>query len=160
MRIATASLLMLIAVAACTQKPNVLPTKPDAAAAALEDIYLVASGKCVGSKKTGRSSCRASIIDLIANPDPFEGRKVTTYGFVHLGFEDNGLYLHEEDLVNNLFTNGLWIDLAEGVDPSKCQDKYSLVEGTFKGGPSGHFGLWSGRLENVTRCESSGRKRR
>jgi hypothetical protein len=119
-----------------------------------------ASGKCVGSKSTGNTFCGVSMVALIANPEPFEGRKVLTYGYVHLEFEGNGVYLHEEDFLNVLPTNGLWVDLANGVDPEKCQDSYALLEGTFRGGPSGHFGLYSGRLENVTRCESTGMKRR
>jgi hypothetical protein len=160
MRRISLGLLTSIVVIACTPKPEALPLNLGVAASESGDTVQTASGKCVGSKNTGNTFCSASMVALIANPEPFEGKKVLTYGYVHFEFEGNGVYLHEEDFINVLPTNGLWVDLANGLDPNKCQDSYALLEGTFRGGPSGHFGLYSGRLENVTRCESTGLKRR
>ena len=50
----------------------------------------------------------ASIVELIATPEMFDGKRVRTVGFVHLEFEGNGLYLHKEDWTHSLYRNGLW----------------------------------------------------
>jgi hypothetical protein len=113
-----------------------------------------ASEKCAGKEQEPGGFCGVSLVDLIANPTQFVGHQVMVKGYVHLAFEGNAIYLHKEDYLHGLSRNGLWVDLAVGVDGSKCQDRYSIVEGTFvRGGPSGHLGLWSGAIENVTRCE-------
>jgi hypothetical protein len=94
----------------------------------------------------------ASIVELIATPEMFDGKRVRTVGFVHFEFEGNGLYLHKEDWTHSLYRNGLWVDLAKGVSRTDCQDHYVLVEGTFRSGNRGHMGLWSGAVEEITRC--------
>jgi hypothetical protein len=94
----------------------------------------------------------ASIVELIATPEVFDGKRVRTVGYVHFEFEGNGLYLHKEDYAHSLYLNGLWVDLAKGVSGTDCQDRYVLVEGTFRSGNRGHMGLWSGAVEEITRC--------
>jgi len=94
----------------------------------------------------------ASIIDLIANPDLFDGKRIRTFGYIHFEFEGNGIYLHHEDYARSLYANGLWVNLAQNVSRAECQDRYALVEGTFRARDRGHLGLWSGAIGEITRC--------
>jgi hypothetical protein len=115
-----------------------------------------ASNKCVG-RPAEAAICDVSLVDLIANPEDFLGHRVIVHGFVHVGFEDSGIYLHRDDFDNGLMRNGLWLEGGEDLDVSKCQDKYSILEGTFsRGGMSGHIGMWSGSINKITRCEALG----
>jgi hypothetical protein len=38
-----------------------------------------------------------SMVQLLATPERFHGKRVRFTGFVHLAFEGNGIYLHKED---------------------------------------------------------------
>jgi hypothetical protein len=96
--------------------------------------------------------CMLSIVDLIANPEMFDGRKVLIQGYVHIEFEGQGVYLHKDDFRYGITRNALWLTAAGGVDLKKCQDSYSLVRGTFRAGIGGHNEMFSGVLDQVTQC--------
>jgi hypothetical protein len=135
-------ILVLSLVAACAPKPKApSPEVPASSTQASSDCY------------EAQGHCLVSIVELIANPAKFDGKKVWVNGYVHIGFENSGIYLHEDDYLHVLPRNGLWVNLADGVDPDKCQDYYASVMGTFKSGPGGHLGGWSGAIENATMCE-------
>jgi hypothetical protein len=110
----------------------------------LRCAQLDAAGKC--------ALYDASVIELVANPHLFDGKRVRTIGYIHFEFEGNGLYLHKEDYVRSIHANGLWVNLAQGVRSADCQDRYALVEGMFRARDRGHMGLWSGAISEITRC--------
>ena len=91
-----------------------------------------------------------SMVQLIATPERFHGKRVRFTGFVHFQFEGNGIYLHKEDHDQEILNDGLWIERPAG---STLNDVYVLVEGTFRADDRGHMGLFSGTLEDVTRME-------
>ena len=107
---------------------------------------------CAGPTKTGGYICDVSMAALLANGDRYDGVRVITQGYIHFEFEGNAIYLHKEDLDRNLSRNGLWVTLAKDVEATACQDAYVIVEGTFRAGLGGHFALWSGALDDITRC--------
>lgn len=93
-----------------------------------------------------------SMIELIANPEKFDGKRVIVEGFVHFEFEGNALYFHEEDYRGGLWQNGISL----GVTPAQeeqytvAESKYCSVIGTFHATPPKHFSLWSGHLSDIT----------
>lgn len=93
-----------------------------------------------------------SLIQLIANPKTYDGARVRVIGFLRMQFEGNALYLHEDDFKHSIHKNGLWVD-ASSIKPGLNQ-KYVLMEGTFDAKMTGHMGLWSGSLQQITRCEA------
>jgi hypothetical protein len=103
-----------------------------------------------------------SLIELIARPELYDGRRVRVIGFVNFEFEGNGLYLSREDWRQSIARNGLWIEPPRGFGsdsaPSHRQpnQRYVIVEATFHRGPGGHFGMWSGSLDKVTRLDAWG----
>jgi hypothetical protein len=97
-----------------------------------------------------------SLVRLIANPKDYDGKVVRVIGFVRLEFEGNGIYLHEDDYKHSLYKNGLWIRVTADMETRKTEfdRKYVLIEGTFDAKMTGHMGLWSGSIRNITRCQA------
>jgi len=96
--------------------------------------------------------CWVSMVDLIANPQLFDGVKVLVAGYVHVEFEGRGIYLHKDDFRYGITRNGLWLSETDTADLSKCQDTYAFVRGTFRAGIGGHFDAWTGTLDQVGAC--------
>jgi hypothetical protein len=93
-----------------------------------------------------------SLIQLIATPERFEGRRVQVEGFCRLVFEEQSLYLHREDseLLNT--ANSVWLDVTrEGREA--LNDTFARVEGTFTQTQHGHLGMWPGSLGRISRLE-------
>lgn len=110
-------------------------------------LALFASSPMAGDAKP--APVKLSFVQLIANPQKYQGKLVEVAGFLHLGFEDNALYLHKEDYERLLFKNGIWVDVpTEQVkSAADSSDHYVSVVGTFDARkPSGHFDGWSGKI--------------
>ena len=97
-----------------------------------------------------------SIIQLISNPERFDGRYVRIIGFVRLEFEGDAIYLHHDDYKYGIYSNGLWLDITEGCCGNNlmvADKKYVLVEGTFDMKSKGHMGMWGGTIKNIKRFQ-------
>jgi hypothetical protein len=94
----------------------------------------------------------ASIAELIASPNLFDGKRVRTSGYAHFEFEGNGLYPRQEDYLHSKYAKSLWVDLAPNVPHADCQDRDVQVEGTFSARERGHFSMWGGAIGAITRC--------
>ena len=98
-----------------------------------------------------------SIINLIATPEKYHSKRVRVIGVGHLEFEWNAVYLSRDDYQNDVDRNGLWLVLGERATPyeeaQKFNGKYVIIEGTFDKNYTGHMGLWSGAITNITRYD-------
>jgi hypothetical protein len=98
-----------------------------------------------------------SIIKLISNPDQYDNKIVRVIGVGNLVFEGNSVYFNKDDLIFNVSKNGLWIELGENSTPydtaKTFNGKHIIIEGTFNKDNTGHFGMWSGAIENISRYE-------
>ena len=117
--------------------------------------------RCVPFDKEGRKvgddqECpkyKVSIIQLLANPELYDGKQVVVHGFVHLEFEGRGLYIRKQDHEEHLTHNGLWVGkLNPEARVRNCQDNYVTVIGMFRAKKYGHRGAWSGALEDISVC--------
>ena len=92
-----------------------------------------------------------SIIQLIANPEKYDGKIVSIIGFVNMEFEGNAVYLHSEDWQNILYSNSLWLEIPKDIekDKDKYNHRYVVIVGKFNAKKHGHMGLWSGEIENI-----------
>lgn len=93
-----------------------------------------------------------SIVELIANPRIYDGKLVQVIGWLHLEFEGDGIYLHQEDAAAGIHHNGLWVEFAGERPGGACAGGYANVIGTFNAGNRGHRGAWSGSIENIEGC--------
>ena len=105
----------------------------------------------------GQGSALVSLIQLIANPNAFDGQRVILYGYAILEFEHNAIYLTEPDAKRATTPNGLWLDLPMGSsiyqNRATFHGRYVLIEGAFNARRRGHGSLFSGTIENITRFE-------
>jgi len=90
-----------------------------------------------------------SMVQLLANPERFEGQRVRVQGFCRLAFEEQALYFHKEDSDMASSENGVWLRLDRG--DSGLSDKFVIVEGTFTARAHGHLGMWPGEIQSITR---------
>ncbi len=98
---------------------------------------------------------KVSMIQLIANPEKYEGARVRIKAFLNLEFEGNALYLHREDFEKSIAENAIWIELTDKqlLASTRLSGGYTLVEGTFSAKERGHFGMFSGSIRQVTRIQ-------
>jgi len=97
-----------------------------------------------------------SLIQLIANPQLYEDKRVRITGFVDLQYEGDAIYLHQEDFNHGLTKNGLWINLPSNITQQQIRainDHYVICTGRFVAKNHGHMGLFSGGMTDVTRLE-------
>jgi hypothetical protein len=94
----------------------------------------------------------ASLIQLIANPEKFDGKTVIVEGVTNVEFEGNAIYLSKEHWKHSIPSFGVWLDL----DPKLAKDRkwanglYCVIKGTFRAGDKGHMGLYGGSLTEVS----------
>lgn len=103
-----------------------------------------------------------SLIQLIANPQQYDGMPVRVIAFLHLEFEGDALYLHREDYEKSLPMNAVWISLNDQQTNAskKLIGGYVLVEGIFRAKDRGHLGMFAGSIQQVTRIQNWERRRR
>jgi len=96
-----------------------------------------------------------TLVQLIANPEKFDGKLIRVIGFLRLEFEGDVLYLHREDYENALLGDGIWVDTTPEVTKQKAalNMNYVLLEGIFSSSDRGHMGMWSGTIKQVRRAQ-------
>lgn len=103
-----------------------------------------------------------SMIQLIANPQQYDGSPIRLIAFLNLEFEGNALYLHREDYEKSNSSNAIWITLTDKQENSlkKLSGGYVLVEGIFRSKERGHLDMFSGSIERIKRIQSWERRRK
>ncbi len=99
-----------------------------------------------------------SLVQLIANPNKYHKSLVRVIGFCRLEFEGNALYIHRDDFEYSISKNGVWIQVGWPIpeDFREMSDEYVIVEAIFDAEQKGHFGMFSGSLEEVRRLDRWG----
>jgi hypothetical protein len=98
-----------------------------------------------------------SLIQLIAAPLKYSGKRVRLVGYVTFQFEGEGIYLHKEDLDNGISLNA--IRIAIPADMSQAQrasvdKRYVICDGTFVALKHGHDDIFAnGTLVKITRIQ-------
>lgn len=96
-----------------------------------------------------------SMVQLIANPDAFEGKKVAVIGVLNTEFEGDALYLHKEDLTARISLNSVSLVLPPNwtAISSACKNRsYVLLHGVFTAKTKGHAVWRAGSLESLDLC--------
>ena len=96
-----------------------------------------------------------SLVQLIAHPKDYHDKVIRVVGFVRLAFEDNAIYLHQDDYTHGIALNGLWLDITDEIYMKKSEfdQKYVLLAGTFHAKEKGHMGLWNGSIQKISRFQ-------
>jgi len=109
---------------------------------------IIAAISFLASMASGSES--VSIINIIADPERYNGKEVNFGGYMSLEFEGSAIYLSKDDWHNLVTKNGLWcaIDLTAYKE---FDNKYVFIEGKFDMTNHGHLGLWSGSIKEIKR---------
>ena len=94
----------------------------------------------------------ASLVQLIATPERFDGKLVRVAGFCRLEYEGTVLYLDKESFEAALPLHGVWLDVGWPV-PEKYRpltDTYVMVDGRYGAPKPGGRALHGGRLSPIT----------
>ena len=98
-----------------------------------------------------------SLVKLIANPEKYNGKRIQVIGYLHLEFEGNAIYLHEEDFKRRISANSFWVEFSSKLtkkrDLNKFNDKYVIIIGTFNVNEKGHMRMFGGTLDDIVRLE-------
>lgn len=98
------------------------------------------------------------LIRLIANPEEYNGKMIQVAGYLHLEFEGNALYLHENDFKHNIYENSFWVNfsdkLREGKNIMDYNNKYVYIIGTFNMNFKGHLDMFGGSIDNIVRLSA------
>ena len=73
---------------------------------------MLAIVSCSGKSNNGDSDEDAiyvSIIQLIANPAEYHGKKIRITGVAHLAYEENEIYISKDDWYYSISENALWV---------------------------------------------------
>jgi hypothetical protein len=98
-----------------------------------------------------------SVVQLIANPHAYDGKRVQFIGFLRLEFEGNAIYLHREDYEHQISKNALWINPPAQMTKQERQAvdmHYVICSGVFEAAKHGHMGMFSGEVADITRLQS------
>jgi hypothetical protein len=94
----------------------------------------------------GEMTQAVSMVQLIATPERFEGKRVSVIGFLQVLSESIRLYSHQEDERNGIFENSLWVDRTKDMGNSRQSTvnmKYVRIIGR----------LQHGKIVAVSKCE-------
>ncbi|HXN73877.1 MAG TPA: hypothetical protein VN861_15130 [Candidatus Acidoferrales bacterium] len=94
-----------------------------------------------------------SIINLIATPEKFDGKLVSVIGFIHIGREQDLLFLGEADFNHGLYQNAVWFHLSEqmGAEREKLNKNYVGIVGVFSIRHEGPSGCPNGGFSSIKR---------
>lgn len=97
---------------------------------------------------------QVSLLKVLCQPDQYHEKMIQAIGYLHLGLEGNGLYLHREDFNHALSENMIWVDASDDMRKrfKEINDKYVVVRGMFDANDHGYMELFSGTIKNITRC--------
>lgn len=93
-----------------------------------------------------RFECFCSMVQLIASPERYDGKRVRTMGVARVGFEETGVFLSRGAAENYVFVNG--IRISTDLQLNNLHLRWVLIEGRFHKPPSGSTS-WRGYIDEV-----------
>jgi hypothetical protein len=114
--------------------------------------------KCDSRSASGQCTLyEVSIIELIARPKVFHGKRVRIIGYARIEFEGSAIYLSKESYDAHLTKNALWLGRPQGTPLTEKHavwgPQYAIVEGEFDAMRRGHMDSFSGSIRNTTRLD-------
>jgi hypothetical protein len=120
-----------------------------------------------GSKEVYRFVPRSerwpSLVQILAHPDHYHGKKLTVEGFLAAERHWTAIFLHRDDAYNMISSNGFWVSFKDNALGQTEQEiakaynnKYVLIEGTFDQTVSGGRGNFPGGFVRISRIGELG----
>ena len=117
--------------------------------------FQILFGILLAAPSKAEEPTNVTLVQLIANPEKFDGKLIRVIGFLRLEFEGNVLYLHREDYENSILGNGIWVEVTPQIEKETktINMHYVIMEGIFSAKEHGHMGMWSGALKHIRRAQ-------
>lgn len=97
---------------------------------------------------------QVSLIQLIARPADFDGKRVQVIGYVTTEHEDQGIFISREHFENGVLANAVEISLAHGQEMPLKNDDYAVVEGVIHAkSPTHHVRFGVAEIDSITRIQ-------
>jgi hypothetical protein len=95
-----------------------------------------------------------SLIQIIATPEKFDGKRLVVFGLMDFEREADLLFPSKDKYDNVILTDTLWIEPTEEMGKSKSMLnlKYVRIDGVFHAGPRGRFRFAVGGIDNIHSC--------
>jgi hypothetical protein len=96
----------------------------------------------------------ASMYELVALPNKFDGRRIVVTGFMFLGPRSTELFVHQEDEKHEILENGISLVRTKQMQDQKAElnFKYVRIVGRFKVRDSGIPPFTGGVLTDIEGC--------
>ena len=111
---------------------------------------------CLEPVAEGCALHRVSLLELLAQPSRWHGRRVAVEGYLHIEHEGSGLYPSAEEyqrrnLRGALFTTSFLRDVP---GPScECNDQDVVLVGIYDASDRGHEGAWGGAVKDIEQVQ-------
>jgi hypothetical protein len=118
-------------------------------------LFLLTVLPCATDGQQAAPAC-ISLVQLIVNPEKYDGELVSVVAFLTIGEEGTGLWLHETDFLNGIDANALSVDRTKEMyaDRERLGLNYVLIEGIFRKNDRKLIGYpQTGRITRVQRCD-------
>lgn len=115
-------------------------------------LLLTASGMLSMGAQKHSKPIGVGMVALLALPERYDGKVIRTWGFLNLRYENDALFLHEEDLRVPLLKNSFGLELTEEQE-KQFKDfnlTYVMVEGTLHSKGADTTDLNSGIIVHIT----------
>lgn len=122
-------------------------------------VCMYAGSEALFEGQNKEKCLEVSMIQLLANPSHYHGKRVRVVGVASLDFEANHLFLSKEHLKYSVQKNALWINMDFNAlkksenEAEEYNGKYVLIEGTFNKDETGHMEMNSGGIDKITRYD-------
>jgi hypothetical protein len=96
-----------------------------------------------------------ALIDVIAEPRVWDGRRIRVRGFLNFEFEGDAIYVSRDDRHDWRVECAVWVSVPHAWTERRLPNQRDgVVEGTFRSQRRGHMGLFAGAIDDVTRIET------
>ena len=117
---------------------------------------LIESGYREGVNMANFYAEDVSMVQLIAEPEKYDGKLIRVIGVGNLEFEGNYLSLSKQDY-EHCTGNDIWIELGSRTIPYdeavKYNGQYVIVEGIYDKDDKGHFSSFFGSIKQINRYQ-------
>ena len=117
------------------------------------------SGSSAEVTSDDASTTTVPLVRLLANPELYNGKRVTVTGYYRGGFEESSLYLTRDFSSVGDISSSLWISLPDrsGQKFTNYKRGFVTVTGSFRGSSGarlGHAGGWDCAITDVSQFEA------
>lgn len=103
----------------------------------------------VATSEAPRARIFVSLLQLIANPERYDGQDVGVMGYCWFETDGNALYLHEEDERYQFTKNAVWLNFESApINAGTCRGQHVFIRGKFSSS-DGDFYSGGIRVESI-----------